>query len=708
MASLFTPPYFDVGAGITPADGALLNFYVVGSGTRKNTFPTAAATPGTEHENPVEADALGVFPAIYLVGDYDWVLTDKGVIQKNTGSVSEFVTSTELTADLLLSSVKPFETLALAVAGVGIVDGDQLNVSGRACSDGSGRFWNAVLLSSVTANTYNKIAWGNNAGAATDLALVLKLTGSAFDYMTQAEIDDVTSGAAPTVDVTAALQAFIDETDTNNDKTTGTFPDARYLIDSILFNSNGGVYIFENARFFAGATVATDYLVKYTGHDTFFRGTMTIIGQYTDNYVCGLQWISPVTGTPSGAAAFDHVRIQGCKIAVLYGAINGDPVVTQGHSENHIKYIDIKNCERGIYHNGGILTIHGGTIDIRATGWATDFVAADSRVMIKYQGALIMQGVQINHIQSTDTVSFENMAGQLNVSGGNWEIAKTEFLLSGGDVVVSNIASDVSSQALVPFCELVTGTSGTLTLSNINWNKGVATDGSVQALIETNTTPDWDVKISNVRVRYGNRNTLINSTYQDNTWVTKIRMTNVSVSATAGDLDISTSPYNLLDSVPVDTAAIDNMWFEFLASGAATTATNADVPTVAGRAYTTSIQVDASAGTASVTNMDRTSAVTARATGMRVTNGKKYICEGWVRREVAGTGNVKFFCLVYSAAGTLVSQLDISTEAQFVGTTWTYITGIVTVPTTGAFMGIGITVVNDIGYFVDLKVSRVD
>ena len=69
MASLMSPPYFNVGAGLTTADGAKLFFYVVGSATPKDTYTTAAAT--VAHANPVIADAKGVFPAIYITGDYD-------------------------------------------------------------------------------------------------------------------------------------------------------------------------------------------------------------------------------------------------------------------------------------------------------------------------------------------------------------------------------------------------------------------------------------------------------------------------------------------------------------------------------------------------------------------------------------------------------------------------------------------------------------
>jgi hypothetical protein len=108
MASLFTPPFLDVGAGLTTADGALLNFFVVGSGTRKNTFTTAAATTGTEHANPVVADALGVFPAIFLSGDYDWTLQDKNAVQRNSGSVSELAVAGTVNAETVI----PLSTVA--------------------------------------------------------------------------------------------------------------------------------------------------------------------------------------------------------------------------------------------------------------------------------------------------------------------------------------------------------------------------------------------------------------------------------------------------------------------------------------------------------------------------------------------------------------------------------------------------------------------
>jgi hypothetical protein len=97
MAGLLTLPFFDVGAGISPADGALLYFNVVGSETDKDTYTTSAGASGASHTNPVVANIKGVFPAIYLVGDYDWVLTDKNLVQINVGSVSELAVAVAAT-----------------------------------------------------------------------------------------------------------------------------------------------------------------------------------------------------------------------------------------------------------------------------------------------------------------------------------------------------------------------------------------------------------------------------------------------------------------------------------------------------------------------------------------------------------------------------------------------------------------------------------
>ena len=75
MGSLFVLPVADVGSGIKPSDGAKLFFFDTGTGTPKNTYNCPDLS--TAHSNPVIADAAGVFPAIWVEGQYKVILKDK-------------------------------------------------------------------------------------------------------------------------------------------------------------------------------------------------------------------------------------------------------------------------------------------------------------------------------------------------------------------------------------------------------------------------------------------------------------------------------------------------------------------------------------------------------------------------------------------------------------------------------------------------------
>ena len=71
----FVLPYQTVidGTGV-PIPGALLNFYASGTSTRLTTYSDALLT--VPNANPVAANAAGVFPNIFLNGNYKVILTD--------------------------------------------------------------------------------------------------------------------------------------------------------------------------------------------------------------------------------------------------------------------------------------------------------------------------------------------------------------------------------------------------------------------------------------------------------------------------------------------------------------------------------------------------------------------------------------------------------------------------------------------------------
>ena len=89
MSSIFTLPWPDVGAGIIPSAGAQLFFFSPGSAVEKAVYIDQSAT--TPYTQPVEADALGVFPVIWIQGNYKVQLKDENDVQiREQDPVGEF------------------------------------------------------------------------------------------------------------------------------------------------------------------------------------------------------------------------------------------------------------------------------------------------------------------------------------------------------------------------------------------------------------------------------------------------------------------------------------------------------------------------------------------------------------------------------------------------------------------------------------------
>jgi hypothetical protein len=333
MASLFTPPYFDVGAGITPSDGALLNFYVVGSGTRKNTFTTAAATAGTEHANPVVADSKGVFPQIYLSGNYDWVLQDKNNVQKNTGSVSEFALASSLNTNTVLY----FLTQVAAVASTTLIVGDLVQTLGYTTAGDIG----AALYEVVAAGT-GTVDGGSfinsNPGGTFQLRLLdtdgnVRKWGAVADHVT---------------DDSVAVKGAADY------QTEIFFPDGVYKISTVAFNDGqiirgsgmgtSGTSIFptQGADCFV---IASDYTtitnLEFRDYDLVNRSDETTLE-------ANCIMVDAVTYN----ANFKRL-VQGCKIErVMFFNIKGAGVYNlQGFRESHIKncrFMGIGNRDTGV------------------------------------------------------------------------------------------------------------------------------------------------------------------------------------------------------------------------------------------------------------------------------------------------------------------------------------------------------------------------
>jgi len=175
MSSRFVPPFYDVGSGLNPSSGAQLFFFETGTSKLKDTFSDQLSTP-TKNKNPVDANAKGVFPNIFITGSYKVVLKDKKGSQEWTADpVEEFVTGSGQLANVLSR-----DTLNDAVIDDSLQDGLSIDIKERVTNNDGGAIWDVVLASTVTPNTFNVVIC---TGVPT-LALVLrdKPCASAAEY----------------------------------------------------------------------------------------------------------------------------------------------------------------------------------------------------------------------------------------------------------------------------------------------------------------------------------------------------------------------------------------------------------------------------------------------------------------------------------------------------------------------------------------------
>lgn len=204
MTSRFVPPFYDVGSGVKPPSGAQLFFFAIDGVTPKDTYTTQAAT--TPNANPVIANSVGVFPAIYIKGDYLVTLKDKDDVQEfGLAPVSEFVTGSGQENNVLNRAL-----LNDAVIDASLKASLTVYTVERTLGNGGSAHWKVIVAGTTPGvdlpNGFDIIAC---TGVPT-LALFLIVIGAGEVWAEQ--LGAIGDG---TTDNAAALQAGLDYAETN-------------------------------------------------------------------------------------------------------------------------------------------------------------------------------------------------------------------------------------------------------------------------------------------------------------------------------------------------------------------------------------------------------------------------------------------------------------------------------------------------------------
>tara|TARA_R110002126_G_scaffold1757_1_gene10550 strand:- start:6615 stop:8465 length:1851 start_codon:yes stop_codon:yes gene_type:complete len=148
----------------TPANGYVLKFYTAADAA----IQMASAKDGSGLLSSCVLDSSGYplngSPARFtpfIDQEYKIALYSTQALADadTTGSAEWFIGPFDLPVTLgsSIATGKDFTTLALAVASTEIADGDVLNLAERISGSGGGAFWDAVLSSTVTENTFNVV-----------------------------------------------------------------------------------------------------------------------------------------------------------------------------------------------------------------------------------------------------------------------------------------------------------------------------------------------------------------------------------------------------------------------------------------------------------------------------------------------------------------------------------------------------------------------
>lgn len=343
VAGLLPQIYLDTGSGLKPSDGSKIAFTEVGSSTPKDIYTTAAAD--IEHANPVIANSVGVFDQIFLIGDYDWILTDKNDIQISTGSVSELVTTASINA------IEPFDTIA-ALKASGLAIGSTAKTLGyNTAGDGGGGTYRIVANQTVD-NFTDHILANNNAA-------LLELSTKLFVGQ---------CGAFGSTDETSELQAFFSQLIANEYR--GIMSAVEYVTTAALLVDSGNTKLTVGSPV-GKATIRVDAVIdRVISLTECLSCKWESIGfNLNDNAPSALN-IRTTSSTP-GTVTIDNLSIDDCKQTTQ--TVTPQPVVVSGTYANiDITRVVVNNVSRvntALFSAGivvlnatGIINIKGNTV----------------------------------------------------------------------------------------------------------------------------------------------------------------------------------------------------------------------------------------------------------------------------------------------------------------------------------------------------------
>jgi len=309
MASRFVLPFADVGGGITPSDGALLEFFITGTSTPKDTFTTEALN--IANTNPVVANANGVFPDIWLPDGarYKVTLDDKNIVQK-------FESDPVIGGGSSSAAKEPFANVAAMVASTELNIGDIVETAG-AITKGDGGQNQHEIVAAATGTA--------DGGSFIDLTGITGQAKGLFPGGIQVSTQFQAVGDNSTDDTTE-IQAWLDFVKSINGH--GVINKIS-KVSTVIIDGVNGMKLSGKGALSGDGLVAHDAVLELKScTDLAIEREFSVTANFSTNYTAGVKVWSD--GTPTSSLLNLKCIVTGAQLAWQFGdSANPDALLSE-------------------------------------------------------------------------------------------------------------------------------------------------------------------------------------------------------------------------------------------------------------------------------------------------------------------------------------------------------------------------------------------
>ena len=507
-----------------------------------------------------------------------------------------------------------------------------------------------------------------------------------FDYMTQAQRDNVSASLA-TIDVTAAVQAALDDADTYG----VFFPTGRYGVTSITI-SNAKFIWFDGATIVGLGVSPEDAVVKLEGGSCQIYN-MAINPNFSDNYTCALWWNNDTQGAQYSTVF--ALTINNARRGIVYGGLPGTPATVPPMSENSLMGYYCFGVQNPWYGNAanGVMFVDGAQFVTLPSGWPVSpaYNPTNARAIENEFGLLFVNNSTI--FKAASSLGLTADISNVKFTNCYFEFAPSIKIIGNNNKFVNcSFNQLIANQSLFTYPSNVANSETYFTNCNFTRPPGSGLT-SVTPFIDMSAITPTNAATNDITFDICS---LLDFNWQTATGyvpfvnnVANLKFHNTSYrrsdSVTTKFLLNNRSSNMLVEAGKDYLGYVTTTWYPENGSGTAAVTIAADAPT---GFNASSIQLVTTGGTGRAMTIDPTSTTTVRNTGFQVKPGDLFSLSVWARMPTGAAIGGGFRAVFYDTSGALVVNNEIIDYLAFSGSDWSLVYARITVPANAAFMGI--------------------